>query len=154
MSIFWQSLKWQNKGWSNEVSDWSTKLLLTFNEIARAIILTFETLLVQNGWQSDKIVVNDQWNCSCNFYFWNITRAINKEMYSNLYDFLYLLLLWFIIYYIYGSGFHYIYGGYYIYGWLLLHTWLVLLLFSNYWMRLCRMWRIMQIEEDIIGRGG
>ena len=25
--------------------------------------------------------------------------------------------LWFIIYYIYGSGFHYIYGGYHIYGW-------------------------------------
>ena len=39
-----------------------------------------------------------------------------------------LVHLWFIIYYIYGSGFHYIYGGYYIYGWLLLHTWLVLLL--------------------------
>ena len=39
-----------------------------------------------------------------------------------------LVHLWFIIYYIYGSGFHYIYGGYYIYGWLLLHLWLVLLL--------------------------
>ena len=39
-----------------------------------------------------------------------------------------LVHLWFIIYYIYGSGFHYIYGGYYIYGWLLLHIWLVLLL--------------------------
>ena len=39
-----------------------------------------------------------------------------------------LVHLWFIIYYIYGSGFHYIYGGYYIYGWLLLHSWLVLLL--------------------------
>ena len=56
-----------------------------------------------------------------------------------------LVHLWFIIYYIYGSGFHYIYGGYYIYGWLLLHLWLVVLLFSNYWMRLSRMWRIMQI---------
>ena len=39
-----------------------------------------------------------------------------------------LVHLWFIIYYIYGSGFHYIYGGYYIYGWLLLHLWLVVLL--------------------------
>ena len=56
---------------------------------------------------------------------------MNKEMYSNSYDFVYLLHFWFIIYYIYGSGFHYIYGGYYIYGWLLLHLWLVLPLFSN-----------------------
>ena len=39
-----------------------------------------------------------------------------------------LVHLWFIICYIYGWGFHYIYGGYYIYGWLLLHLWLVLLL--------------------------
>ena len=39
-----------------------------------------------------------------------------------------LVDLWFIIYYIYGSGFHYIYGGYYIYGWLLLHLRLVVLL--------------------------
>ena len=39
-----------------------------------------------------------------------------------------LVHLWFIIYYIYGSGFYYIYGRYYIYGWLLLHLWLVLLL--------------------------
>ena len=109
------------------MADNRTKLLLTINEIASAIILTFETS----------------------------PRAINKQMYSNSYDFLYLLHLWFIVYYIYGSGFHYIYDGYYIYGWrLLLHLWLVLLLFSNYWMRLSRMWRIMQIVEDIIGRGG
>ena len=43
-----------------------------------------------------------------------------------------LVHLWFIIYYIYGLGFHYIYGGYHIYGRLLFHLWLVLLLFSNY----------------------
>ena len=47
---------------------------------------------------------------------------MNKEMYSNSYDFLYLLHLWLKCYYIYGSGF------YYIYGWLLFHAWLVLLL--------------------------
>ena len=29
--------------------------------------------------------------------------------------------MWFIIYFIYGSGFYYIYGEYYIYSWLLLH---------------------------------
>ena len=46
-------------------------------------------------------------------------------MCSNSYDFLYVLHyfmvkmlvhLCFIIYFIYGSGFYYIYGGYYFYG--------------------------------------
>jgi len=42
-----------------------------------------------------------------------------------------LVHLWFLIYYIYGSGFHYIYGGYYVMVdslqlWLVLLLWLII----------------------------
>ena len=33
-------------------------------------------------------------------------------------------------------------------------SWGKVRIFSNYWMRLSKMWRIMQIQEDVISRGG
>ena len=79
--------------------------------------------------------------------------AIDSEVIGILLHLLVNLITFMIVQfitYMVGGFITFVVKSYCFYGQFLLHLWFI---FSNYWMRLSRIWRILQVEESVIHRG-